>query len=227
MQVKIDVEGMLEVKDLFRYLGANAPRAIMRGINRTLAGVRTDMTAETTAVLNVAAKTVRDTISLRKAYQYNLSADATSKGRPLPLVNFGARQTQTGVSVKVLKGSTRTAIKHAFIAAMKSGHKGVFWRTWRGSSGKTTKMERAIGRSGYVYNSKTGAFIPVAALPRKYRLPIEERFGPAVQDILKRPAVIGTVQLKAGERLVKNMEHETKQFLRQRLDAGDGFTTTA
>lgn len=40
------------------------------------------------------------------------------------LYELGARQTRTGVSVK-LRGSYR----HAFIAAMKSGHQGVFRRT--------------------------------------------------------------------------------------------------
>jgi hypothetical protein len=50
-----------------------------------------------------------------------------AKGKPLPLIAFGARQTRAGVSVEVTKGK-RSIINAAFIATMQSGHKGVFMR---------------------------------------------------------------------------------------------------
>jgi hypothetical protein len=46
---------------------------------------------------------------------------------PMPLFAFGARQTKRGVSVEVNRGK-RTIIPGTFIATMKSGHTGVFYR---------------------------------------------------------------------------------------------------
>ena len=40
------------------------------------------------------------------------------------------------------------------------------------------------------------------------RLPIEERFGPRVSDILSNESVIKTVTDKANERMAKNLTHE-------------------
>lgn len=61
--------------------------------------------------------------SSKEAFVWSLVA----KAKPLPLIAFGARQTKTGVSVEVTKGSRRI-LRHAFIATMASGHKGVFMR---------------------------------------------------------------------------------------------------
>jgi hypothetical protein len=48
-------------------------------------------------------------------------------GEPVPLIAYPARQTKKGVSVEVNRGK-RTLVKGAFIATMKSGHRGVFRR---------------------------------------------------------------------------------------------------
>lgn len=53
-------------------------------------------------------------------------SELTIDGKAQPIINFGARQVASGVSVNV-KGS-RKIIKHAFISTMKSGHRGVFLR---------------------------------------------------------------------------------------------------
>jgi hypothetical protein len=48
-------------------------------------------------------------------------------GEPVPLVAYPHRQTKKGVSVEVNRGK-RTLLKGAFVATMRSGHKGVFRR---------------------------------------------------------------------------------------------------
>ncbi len=48
-------------------------------------------------------------------------------GKPVPLVVYPHRQTKQGVVVEVNRGK-RTLIAGAFVATMKSGHKGVFRR---------------------------------------------------------------------------------------------------
>lgn len=49
------------------------------------------------------------------------------RGKPVPLSKYPHRQTKKGVSVTVNRGK-RTLIKSAFVATMRSGHKGVFIR---------------------------------------------------------------------------------------------------
>jgi hypothetical protein len=48
-------------------------------------------------------------------------------GKPVPLVAYPHRQTRKGVSVEVNRGK-RTMVQGAFVAAMRSGHEGVFRR---------------------------------------------------------------------------------------------------
>jgi hypothetical protein len=48
-------------------------------------------------------------------------------GKEIPLAKYPARQTKRGVSVLVNKGK-RKLVRHAFLATMKSGHTGVWFR---------------------------------------------------------------------------------------------------
>lgn len=50
-----------------------------------------------------------------------------AKAKPMPVIAFNARQTRRGVSVEINVGK-RSLIRGAFIATMKSGHTGVFYR---------------------------------------------------------------------------------------------------
>ncbi|MCK5913779.1 MAG: phage tail protein, partial [Desulfuromusa sp.] len=68
----------------------------------------------------------------RKATKNNLHANWKSKGEPVGLVQFGARQNRKGVSVKVETADARTTIDHAFIQLGQNGREHVFWREKRG-----------------------------------------------------------------------------------------------
>lgn len=106
-----------------------AGKVLSRSLNKTLNGVKTDASAEIRKELNVKKETVDSTFRLQKATASRLSASIESTGRPLPLSKFlGTKQTKKGVSVKVKKDRSRKVIPHAFMATMKSGHVGVFWR---------------------------------------------------------------------------------------------------
>ena len=52
-------------------------------------------------------------------------------GEPMPVAAFPHRQTAKGVSVAINQGQ-RKLIKSAFVATMKSGHRGVFRRVGKG-----------------------------------------------------------------------------------------------
>ncbi len=185
------------------------PLVLMRSMNNTMQGVRTDVSSEIRAIITTGKSDVDKSIGITKANKETLSGAVVISGRLLPLLDFGARQTQKGVSVQIRKDHKRAVLSGAFIATMKSGHKGVFWREYHKKGQRLGKTEQRISRSGYIFNTKTGRYFPARALPREYRLPIHELFGPRVPDYLgDEGPVMDTVLAKAEDRLDKNIEHE-------------------
>lgn len=57
----------------------------------------------------------------------SLEWEVKASGKPVPLADYASRQTKQGVTVSVNRGSRKT-IKGAFLATLKSGHRGVFVR---------------------------------------------------------------------------------------------------
>jgi hypothetical protein len=62
-------------------------------------------------------------------------------GGVVPVAAYPHRQTKKGVSVQINKG-TRRLIQSAFVATMKSGHRGVFMRDGRFGRNSNPKLER-------------------------------------------------------------------------------------
>lgn len=58
----------------------------------------------------------------------DLRWDMRISGKPIPLSAYPSRQTSKGVSVHVNATGSRKVVKGAFLATMKSGHKGVYSR---------------------------------------------------------------------------------------------------
>jgi len=170
----------------------------MRAINRTLSGVRTDAVSEIRNQAPLKAKVVRDTMRIHKASLVDPSGKLESRGHGVPLIHYSARQTKKGVTFSIHKGGKRDLLTHAFIAAMRSGHRGVFTRQ---------------GLKKHATGKKPTPGVAYAALPRRYRLPIREEFGPAVPTIMGMDRVYKKIQGKAGKRLKKNFDHELKYLL--------------
>jgi hypothetical protein len=108
-------------------------------------------------------KRVNDSLPLRfpksKAIE-SLAWRMDISGRPVPLSDFPHRQTKKGVTVAVNAGS-RGFIKSAFVATMRSGHKGIFTR--RGEKrlpideAFTTRVSDVFSDSGFVEFVQRGA----------------------------------------------------------------------
>ncbi|SEM75168.1 Prophage minor tail protein Z (GPZ) [Syntrophus gentianae] len=191
IRISIDPIDQARVRNILSGMKNMGERVLSRSLNKTITGVKTDASTEIRQELNAKKAAVDETFTLNKATIKKLSASIVSTGKPLALIDFvGTRQTNKGVSVLVKKTGARKIIPGAFIATMKEGHKGVFWRNWHGV--KRTKSTK----------------IKYGALPKKYRLPMSERFGPRVPDILGNDSVMGTVLKKASDRLHTNIESE-------------------
>jgi len=185
-----------KIQDMFSGMKTIGEKVLSRSLNKTLTGVRTDASTEIRKVLNAKQAAVNETFSLNKATTKKMTASIVSTGKPLGLIDFvGTTQKLKGVSVLVTKGGKRKIIPGTFIATMKSGHKGVFWREWHGArKAKSPKI-----RYGALRGEKGN----------KYRLKIKERFAPRVPDYLgDKGPIMQRILTKAGVRLHNNLEHE-------------------
>lgn len=105
-------------------------------------------------------------------------------GKPIRIGEYPARKGSEGVSVEINTGK-RVTIQSAFIATLKSGHKGVFVRELAGANAAkvTKKSKSGIGRAH-----------------RVGRLPIRELYTTKVTDVFNNagfvPAVLGSAQRK-------------------------------
>lgn len=205
----IDVEA---VKKMLGDCKTAPGKVISRALNKTMTGIKTDAWNEIKQVLNAKQTDVYDTFKVTKASVADMSCKFVSTGKHLPLMTFGARQTTKGVSVQVLKTHPRETIPKTFIATMKSGHKGVFWRKWH-QPNLNSGFESQANRAGYFWSRKSQRFVPMALLPDRFRFKISERFSLRVPDLLSGPPVIDAVMTKANERLVTNLDREVNYEL--------------
>lgn len=115
------------------------------------------------------------------------------RDKPIPMFDYAPRQTKKGVTVKV--GLKRKLLTHAFLAMMKSGHKGVFWRELD-SRPKTLRQRNSTGPQ------------------RAKRLKIEELFSTRVIDLFRDRGMVASIHARAQEVFGKTFNHELKRALR-------------
>ena len=109
-----------------RSLGARAPIAGSRALNRSIGTVQTAAVRAVAEDLKITQKDVRKAMALERSTPRNLFARLTVTGRRLALYAFRARPTLRGVSYDLGRG--RKVLAGAFIATMRSTHVGVFKR---------------------------------------------------------------------------------------------------
>jgi len=101
-------------------------RAAATALNRTADGARSVAVKDIASDLGVRQKSVRDAVGLNRAIPSRLEARIVARGKRIPLSDFAAAQTKKGVTYR-MRG-LRKLLPNAFIARMKSGHRGVFKR---------------------------------------------------------------------------------------------------
>jgi hypothetical protein len=193
--IKMDEADLAKVLTMCEGLKNAAGKVTVRALNKTLAGVKTDASSAIRAEITASKSAVDGTFKTEKATTTRVRAAIASTGKPLPLIEYSAKQTKKGVSVQVKRARPRKVIAGAFIADLKSGHKGAFWREWHGQK-KQAKQN-----------------LPYGKLPRKYRLPIKQLYGPRVPDIMSNDPVMKIILAQADERLHKNLMHELEYEL--------------
>jgi len=129
LDVQIDPKQLREIRLYLKRFPKAVAKVASRAINKTATFGRTRIVRGLARALVVKQTVLKARhVTLRRASLRRLWATITTKGRRrIPLIDFKARQTKRGVSYKIGKNA-RGKITSAFIASMKSGHRGVFAR---------------------------------------------------------------------------------------------------
>lgn len=181
VSVKTDIDRALRKLHLTK---DESRKAIARALSKTATTARAEAARDIRdAGYGLKIGDIKDAISIRRATAYDLKALVRATGRPIPLIQYGARQTKKGVTVNVKNGRKRIA--HAFIATMPNGHKGVFVR--KGD------QHRRVMRNGRVVS--TG-------------LPIRELYGPSIPSAFANEVVQRAIASAIRERFPTVLKQE-------------------
>lgn len=213
--VAVNQADVAQVKALLGDLKGKYKSVMVTSINKTLSTARTQATARIGNELNLKAARIKWGFTLFKANYSNMSGALVSSGEPIGLIQFGARQTAKGVSVKVKRSSSRYLLRHAFIAKGKgasistmdgSVKEHVFWR------------EKDRNRLPAPRRFPTGKIAPKGAfwsMPDKYRLSLERLTGPRIEDIYASPKVLDPVTIQAQHVYLLHVENKIDEILRR------------
>jgi len=166
-----------------RDLGAQAPVAASRALNRSIGSVQTAAVRELARDMKLPAKRVRQGMALTRSTPRTLVAQLVVTSRRIVLSAFRARQTKRGVTYDV--GQGRKLLPGAFLASMRSGHVGVFKRV------VPSRSRRGLPRSSPA-------------------LPIQERFGPSLPFVFTRDRIRQARERLAEDLMRKNLIHEVE-----------------
>lgn len=203
MKVTIEQASVDQVKNMLGEFRDKYKPVMVKSINKTLKTAQTQAVARIGNELNLKAARIKQDFSQKKANYSDISGAVIAKGDPVGLVNFGAKQTLKGVTVKVLKSSPRELLKHAFIAHGKgSTKKHVFWRAEYGGVRKPAMAK------------KQGYF---ASLPPRHfkKIPLHRLTGPRIEDIFAKSRVFDPVSIQAQHVYLKNVKTEVDSIIRR------------
>lgn len=114
-------------------MGRLAPheRAVLRAGSDALRSMNAEAVRQVRQRRALKARAIRDALTTRGpigggggVIRWRMEVS----GAPMPVASYPHRQTKQGVSVQIKAGGGRALIRHAFVAQMRSGHTGVFFR---------------------------------------------------------------------------------------------------
>jgi hypothetical protein len=196
----ITVTGTEETTRRLLEIGADAPKASTRAINKTLAELKTAVVRIVTLETGITRraflgtkKAPTDYLRERRATYTRQIAELGVSPLRIPLGALKPRQTARGVGYTLPGG--RGFVPGAFLATLRSGHVGVYHRAVPGE-------RQTRGRAGRTFN-----------------LPIIEQFGPSPGRIIQRH--MNDLTSRGDAALMKHMAHEIDWIIQQRVASGD------
>lgn len=206
MRCEIDTSSLDDIQQLLSGIKSGYPRVVSGAINATLTTVKTQAAARIGNELNLKAARIKKDFTVQKANFSKLKGAVIATGEPVGLINFGAKQTQKGVTVKVLRKGGRSLLRHAYIGTGrgKSGSH-VFWRKKDRASMPTPKR--------FVTGKKHRA--PWPKFGAQYTSPVERLTGPRIEDFFAKPSIFDPVSIQASHVFARNVEKKVDDVLRR------------
>jgi hypothetical protein len=184
-------------KEMQRMAKPAVQRATVRALNKTVTTVRAKTLREMQSQSQLPnQKHLRKNVTKHNAHKAKLWARVAAKSVAIPLSEWKHKQTDYGVTVAVWGKALH--IKGAFVATMGSGHKGIFTRTSRFARAGNPRYEDDEARF-------------YGAMPREYRLPIREAYGPAPSAVMISKAIERAQTAAATEKFTPAFMHELRR----------------
>jgi hypothetical protein len=213
-------------------------RVTLSAVNRTLATGRTRFARVLREEINLKVADIRAEVKLKKISLAD-AKNATGavegrieiKQRFIPLIDFpGTRAVKGGVSVLVSKSKGREVMLGAFIAVMKSGHRGVFERKLIIQFSDLSNEEQVHFSAGALHFSKSRLVRRPGADGKKRvaRLPIQERVGKSLVGYLANaPGVLTREVAGLQDVLTNNVISQINRFTKRKgTDSFDDLLQT-
>ena len=205
ISIKIDESTLQSVRSALEGIKNGYENALVTSINKTLATAKTQATARIGNELNLSASRIKEDFTIKNASYSDPSGYLRATGEPVGLINFGANQTNQGVSVKVKRSGSRSLLKHAFIS---TGHKSstqhLFWRESQGRQPDPVKFFSGV---------KSKAAWP--KFGKEYRFILERLTGPRIEDIFAQDQVLNPVTIQANTLFLSNVASKIDEILRR------------
>lgn len=179
--------------------------AMPRAVNKLMDQAEVAGERKIAQVYRISSRDVRNYVAIKYARNGEPEAVLTVKGAAFPLSLFKPRQIKGrltrrkggfrqggGVQVQV-KGRT-ILIDHAFLATMKSGHRGVFARGAYGGKGKIVATGQRFGRFQF----------------GKKRFSINELFTFGAPEAFRNPEVVDAMNDRVEEQAPKVIAQEVR-----------------
>lgn len=206
-RVEVDQAMLNEVQAAMEGIKNGYTKVLVTSINKTLTTVKTQAAARVGNDLNLKAARIKEDFTAQKASYANPFGAFVSTGEPVGLMQYGAKQTQKGVSVKVKRSGSRVLLKHAFIATGRgSARCHVFWR-----EGQDQQNPPEIHMQGKISKAAWQRF----TFGDEYRKPLERLSGPRIEDILDDDDILTPIMIQANHLFLQNVGKQMDDVLRR------------
>jgi hypothetical protein len=203
IEIKLDERKLNQIEAMFRGVPGKLPQIVSRAINRTIQPAKTEIQKGIREEINIKAADAKEQITVTKATYEKWIATIGLSHSLIPILDFGAHETKTGVTFKVYKKGGSKTIKHAFITGMRSGHKGVF--------------RRGIGKSGVVrWEKRKTRKAGIKQAINWHNVFFGEQFGPSLHQVFmteKSADFVARVVENAYTRLEHNIDSQVSYVL--------------
>jgi hypothetical protein len=188
IEVKIDEGALRSAQKMLANIPRGLNKVVSRAINKVGVWGRKRIVDKVAADIPVKKSTLKKlNIKLKRASYFKWRAEINITGKRIPLIELKARGLKRGgVAYNVRKTGGRRVHKHAFIATMKSGHRGVFARAGS-DAGRVPRLpiikQRGPSVPQVFHNIAefSSAFLETA-LARKLGKEIEQQVGVLIEQ---------------------------------------------